>query len=179
MTSRLPSDPTLRATVAESEQQRDAALDALVQRVPYLVFLGMAFERIDDQVTAILRFDERMIGNPVLPALHGGVTAALLESTALIELGWCRVREVLAKGNVAVGGCDSLRLPEIPKTIDFTIDYLRTGRPQDAYARAHVARLGRRYASVNIVAWQDDEERFFAQANGHFLMPESGFRDAG
>ena len=28
------------------------------------------------------------------------------------------------------------QFPPLPKTIDFTVDYLRTGLPRDAYARA-------------------------------------------
>ena len=52
-----------------------------------------------------------------------------------------------------------------------TVDYLRSGLPRDAYARAWVNRSGRRYASVRIEAWQDNVARPFAQATGHFLMP--------
>lgn len=63
------------------------------------------------------------------------------------------------------------RLPRLPKTIDFTVDYLRSGLPRDAYARARVNRSGRRYASVHVEAWQDNRLRPFAQATGHFLMP--------
>ena len=66
-----------------------------------------------------------------------------------------------------VGG----KLPRLPKTIDFTVDYLRSGLPRDAYARAQVNRSGRRYASVHVEAWQDNRSRPFAQATGHFLMP--------
>ena len=64
------------------------------------------------------------------------------------------------------------KLPRLPKTIDFTVDYLRSGLPRDAYARARVARSGRRYASVNVEAWQDKRTRLFTQATGHFLMPD-------
>jgi acyl-coenzyme A thioesterase PaaI-like protein len=35
-----------------------------------------------------------------------------------------------------------------------------------------VARSGRRYASVNVEAWQDKRTRLFTQATGHFLMPD-------
>ncbi|CAM5530356.1 PaaI family thioesterase [Frigidibacter albus] len=66
---------------------------------------------------------------------------------------------------------DPLHLPRLPKTIDFTVDYLRSGLPRDAYARARVNRSGRRYASVHVEAWQDNRSRLFAQATGHFLMP--------
>ena len=72
------------------------------------------------------------------------------------------------------GGTDAAAVStlRLPKTIDFTIDYLRTGLPRDAYARARVNRSGRRYASVHVEAWQDNRARPFAQATGHFLMPD-------
>jgi acyl-coenzyme A thioesterase PaaI-like protein len=60
----------------------------------------------------------------------------------------------------------------LPKTIDFTVDYLRPGLPRDAYARARVNRSGRSYASVHVEAWQDNRDRLFAEASGHFLMPQ-------
>ena len=63
-------------------------------------------------------------------------------------------------------------VPRLPKTIDFTVDYLRSGLPRDSYARARVVRSGRRYASVQVEAWQDRRARLFAQATGHFLMPQ-------
>ena len=44
------------------------------------------------------------------------------------------------------------------------VDYLRSGLPRDAYARARVNRMGRRYASVHVEAWQDNRARLFAQA---------------
>jgi acyl-coenzyme A thioesterase PaaI-like protein len=59
----------------------------------------------------------------------------------------------------------------LPKTIDFSVDYLRSGLPRDAYARATVNRAGRRYASVHVEAWQDNRNKLFAQGTGHFLMP--------
>ena len=69
-------------------------------------------------------------------------------------------------------------LPRMPKTIDFTVDYLRSGLPRDAYARARVNRSGRRYASVHVEAWQDNRARLFAQATGHFLMAPIATRPA-
>lgn len=37
-----------------------------------------------------------------------------------------------------------------------------------------VNRVGRRYASVFVEAWQDQRARPFAQATGHFLMAPDG-----
>lgn len=65
-----------------------------------------------------------------------------------------------------------IAIPRLAKTIDFSVDYLRSGLPRDSYARARVVRLGRRYSSVQVEAWQDNRDRPFAQANGHFLMPQ-------
>ena len=149
--------------------RRDAALRALVAGVPYIGFLGITFDRRGDELTAILPFDDRLIGNPAIPALHGGVTAAFLETAAIIELSWTLMWEAMEAGRMGPGAA----LPDLPKTIDFTVDYLRPGLPRDAYARARVNRSGRRYASVHVEAWQDNRARLFAQGTGHFLMPET------
>ncbi len=150
------------------KQRRDGALERLVGGVPYIGFLGIRFDRRGDELTAVLPFSEMLIGNPMLPALHGGATAAFLETTAIIELAWSLIWDGI-EGAEPVRPDGPLRLP---KTIDFTIDYLRSGLPRDAYARARINRSGRRYASVHVEAWQDNRARLFAQGTGHFLMPD-------
>src|SRR5215510_15554215 len=112
-------------------------LDAFLQRVPYVRFLGMQVELAGDEMTAVLPFSQHLIGNPMLPALHGGVIGAFLEMTALAQLAM-----VQPAGRV-------------PKTIDVTIEYLRSARAQETYARAIVRKLGRRVANVQVEAWQD------------------------
>lgn len=152
--------------------RRDAALTALVQGVPYIRFLGIVFERRGDELTGVLPFDDALIGNPFLPAIHGGVTAAFLEVTAIISLSWASLWEDIESGAIDLAQLQAGDLPRMPKTIDFTVDYLRSGLPRDSYARAVVKRAGRRYASVNVEGWQDNRDRPFAQATGHFLMPQ-------
>lgn len=154
------------------KQRRDAALEKLVQGVPYIRFLGVVFERRGDELTAVLPFKDDLIGNPLLPALHGGVTAGFLEVTALVGLGWSMIWDEIEGGTNDPDTLAARTLPRLPKTIDFTVDYLRSGLPRDAYARARVTRSGRRYASVQVEAWQDNRDRPFAQAMGHFLMPK-------
>ncbi len=153
------------------KQRRDAALQALVSGVPYIQFLGIGFDRRGDELTATLAFDEKLIGNPFLPAIHGGVTAAFLETTAIIEVSWAMLWADIESGTIDAETLGPETLPRLPKTIDFTVDYLRSGLPRDAYARARVNRSGRRYASVHVEAWQDNRQRLFAQGTGHFLMP--------
>lgn len=153
------------------KQRRDAALNALVEGVPYIQFLGVQVDRRGDELTALLPFDDKLIGNPVLPAIHGGVTAAFLEVTAQVEVSWAMLWDDLEAGNIDAQTLTQQTLPRLPKTIDFTVDYLRSGLPRDAYARAKVTRSGRRYATVFVEAWQDNRDRPFAQATVHFLMP--------
>ncbi len=153
------------------KQRRDAVLAALVAGVPYIGYLGIGFDRRGDELTGLLPFDEKLIGNPYLPAIHGGVTAAFLEVTAIIELSWSILWDEMESGRLDPEGLGPETLPRLPKTIGFTVDYLRSGLPRDAYARARVTRSGRRYASVQVEAWQDNRQRPFAQGIGHFLMP--------
>ncbi|OUS20441.1 thioesterase [Litorivita pollutaquae] len=154
------------------KQRRDAALTALVQGVPYIKWLGIEFERRGDELTAVLGYDDKLIGNPFLPALHGGVTAAFLEVTAIISFSWVMFWDEIEDGRFDAQSLVEGQLPRLPKTIDFTVDYLRSGLPRDAYARAVINRSGRRYASVHVEAWQDNRDRKYAQATGHFLMPD-------
>lgn len=154
------------------KQRRDAMLRALVDGVPYIQFLGIEFERRGDELTGILPFDQKLIGNPLLPAIHGGVTAAFLEVTAIITLSWSYLWEDVESGAIDAERLVGGGLPRLPKTIDISTDYLRSGLPRDAYARATINRSGRRYASVHVEAWQDNRTRLFAQATGHFLMPQ-------
>jgi len=103
----------------------------------------------------------------MLPALHGGATGAFLEITAITSLAWVAALEAMA------GDADWDRSfgPQ-PKTVDFSIDYLRSGKPQDAYARAIILRRGRRIANVRVEAWQDERSKPFIAAHGHFLLSQ-------
>lgn len=84
------------------KQRRDAALAALIEGVPYIQFMGIGFERRGDELTGILHFDEKLIGNMMLPALHGGATAAFLEVTATITLSWAMIWDDLERGRVGI-----------------------------------------------------------------------------
>ncbi len=161
------------------KERRDGALSALVDGIPYVRFLNVQFDRRGDELTAVLPFDDKLIGNPMLPALHGGVTASFLEITAIVTLSWVSLWEEMESGKLDMQGLGQAGVPPLPRTIDFTVDYLRSGLPRDAYARARVSRAGRRYASVHVEGWQDNRERLYAQATGHFLMPPRREESAG
>ena len=89
----------------------------------------------------------------------------------MVTLNWSFLWPRIESGDLDPAEMAKGNLPRQPKTIDFTVDYLRSGLPRDAYARARVSRAGRRYASVHVEGWQDNRDRMFAAATGHFLMP--------
>ena len=129
-----------------------ADLDAMLSGIPYAGFLGVRMELHGDEMTAVLPYAEHLIGNPTLPALHGGVIGAFLEMTALCQLA---VHEPLRRQ---------------PRTIDVTIEYLRPGRAQTTYARADVRKIGKRIANVHVEAWQEARASPVAALRGHFML---------
>lgn len=129
-----------------------ADFQALIDTIPYARFLGIKVERDGGNIITALPFQDILVGNPLLPALHGGVTGAFLEVTATIEI----LREI--------------RSERLPKPVDISIDYLRTGKPLTTRARAIVSKRGRRVANVRAEAWQDDPGRPIAAMHGHFLL---------
>jgi len=134
------------------------SLHALLESTPYTKMLGIGVTEEpaprgeSGAPVFVLRFSEDIIGNVRLPAIHGGVIGAFLETTALATLIWASDSEYL------------------PKTIDISIEYLRSGKPLDTFAQATITKHGRRVANVRVTAWQDDPSRPIAAAHGHFLI---------
>ncbi len=127
-------------------------MNPVLESIPYARFLGVTIERRDGVLECILPFREEIIGNPMLPAVHGGVIGAFLELTAILRL-------------IDESGTD-----RVPKPISFAIDYLRSAGPSPTRARADIFKFGRRVAVVRVVAWQDDPTRPVAAGNGKFLV---------
>lgn len=154
-----------------AEKAHADLLDGLSSSIPYIRFLGLVFERRGDEITALMPYRPDLIGNPLLPALHGGATGAFLEITAVAQL----VSDTALKaagGGAMPGGY----APVMPRPIDITFDYLRSGKPLDTYARAVVQRRGRRVANVRVEAWQEARGKLIAAAHGNFLLGSA--RDA-
>jgi len=130
----------------------DDQLQHVLERIPYARFLGVRAQLAGDEMTAIMPFSEHLIGNPALPAIHGGVLGAFMEMTALAQLS-------LKEGQ-----------SRQPRVIDVSIEYLRSGRPRTTYARAEIKKVGRRIANVHVEAWQDQRGSPIAALRGHFLV---------
>jgi acyl-coenzyme A thioesterase PaaI-like protein len=167
----MPKPGVGEPSQSRRQSERDAALRALTGSVPYNCLLGVRFDRLGDELTGRLPYKETLIGNPVLPALHGGVTGSFLEITALMQLAWDQVLARMDDGAEGAALVAAGSFPRYPKTIDITIDYLRPGLPRETFARAVVQKAGRRVANLHVEAWQDSRSRPIALLRGNFLMP--------
>ena len=127
-------------------------MDTLIAAVPYCVWLGLAARVEAERVVLEMPFDAKLVGNPIIPAIHGGVIGSLLETAAIVQTVW------------------ATQSATIPKPIDITIDYLRTARAVTSYASARLARQGRRVVNVHALMWQEDEAKPVAALRGHFLL---------
>jgi uncharacterized protein (TIGR00369 family) len=141
---------TMFERIAAARETGD--LDTLSQAIPYARWLGLTARVEAGSVLVSMKFADHIVGNPALPALHGGTLGALLESAAIFELLWSSETIVL------------------PKTITITIDYLRSARTVDTHARGVVSRQGRRVANVRVEAWQEDPANPVAVGHAHFLI---------
>ncbi|PCI50518.1 MAG: thioesterase [Moraxellaceae bacterium] len=124
-----------------------------IELVPYAKLLGISFSESEKEGLLFhLPFDQKNIGNTMLPAIHGGVIAGFMENAAVIHLMW------------------AMESVSMPKIIDFNIDYTLSGRPEDTYASCNIVKLGKRIANVQIEAWQSNRDKVIAVARSHFKL---------
>lgn len=144
------SELTLNQLLSQAHESGD--YDSLISLMPYAKLLGMQCPRQGEDMIFHLPANQDNIGNPILPALHGGVIAGFMEHAAMLHL-------LMFMG-----------IPHLPKIIDFSIDYLRAGHYRDTYAQCQVWRQGRRVANVAITAWQTNQTEPIATARAHFKV---------
>ncbi len=129
-----------------------ACFAAGLQRMPYARYLGISYAEESGIFT--LGFRPDLVGNPRLPAVHGGALGGFMESVALLYLG----------GTETLG--------RVPKPVDFSIDFLRSAAARDSFARCEVLRQGRRVAQAQVQCWQQDASVLIAVGRGHFILEE-------
>ncbi len=132
---------------------RGEQVQAFLARTPFAQEIGMRCEVMGDEMTAIMPFQQKLIGNFTIQALHGGAIAAFLELTAMAQV--YLVTE---------------HLDRPPRPINLTIDYLRQGHAKDTFARATITKMGRRMCSVRAEAWQDQRSKPVTSLLAHFKV---------
>jgi acyl-coenzyme A thioesterase PaaI-like protein len=127
-------------------------IQLIVEQIPYARLIGMEVLCLGKDLIFKLPARESNIGNPTLPALHGGVIGGFMENSAITH--------VLA----------TLPVPTVPKVVDFSLDYLRAGRFVDTFCACVVVRQGRKVANVSMTAWQTRQDEPIAVARCHLLL---------
>lgn len=148
-----PEPPSLQSMIAAARASGD--YHSLIQAVPYMRFLGLSAQNTPEGFVVSLPASNHLIGNAMLPAIHGGVVAGLLDCAASLTM-------------LVDGGMN-----ERPKVIDMTVDYMRSARVMNCYAQGRITKLGRRVASVHVDAWQDDRAKPIAVGLFHFLAAQN------
>lgn len=109
--------------------------------IPFSKFLGMRVTKIEGGVAVVeIPFREELIGNPLLPSLHGGVVSSLLDTCGGVAV-WSQI-----------GRSDRI------STVDLRVDYLRPGRPETIIGRGRVVRLGNRVGVAELTAYHPGAE---------------------
>lgn len=132
----------------------EAKLEQILAHMPYALRLGVTARIQDGELIAELPYSIDILGNPRLPALHGGAVGAFLEIAAQIRLRMERETN------------------SVPPTIGVTVEYLRPCRNRPTFARTEVKRLGRRIANIHAECWQDEARTPLALLQSRFLMPD-------
>jgi len=130
-------------------------LHRLIERLPYARHLKLCVAKVAGRHCIRMPFRNELIGNMILPALHGGTLGALMEITALTA---CQQLDALHR---------------MPKLIDSTMDFLRSGRARDTFAMAKIIRSGQRVITVHVDCWQDDPSNVIAIMRMQLLVAGS------
>ena len=144
------SEQALKVDLLRAKEESNPQL--ILDLIPYSSFIGAQAKMDTDQVLYWLDRRPSNIGNPSLPAIHGGVIGGFLELSAAIEILY------------------TLDVNLVPKVVDFSLDYLRPGRYKTTYANCTVLRQGKKLVNVTATAWQDDPQTPIANARCHFLI---------
>ena len=120
--------------------------------MPYARFLGLTLSITDaGGLRARMPYAEHLVGNPGVPALHGGTLGSVMELLAQLMVLW-EVTPIVR-----------------PRTITLTSDFLRPALLEDTFAEGEFLRVGRRVASVQLRVWQG-EDRLVASGRAHLMI---------
>lgn len=125
-------------------------LEMALQVAPFHRWLGVSLrDSGPDGITITMPWREEMISSPALPAMHGGVLAALIDLTGFYS--------VLAAGHI----CTS--------TVDIHVDYHRPASRETLTAHGTIVRIGKRL-SVAEVRVSGETDKLIATGRGAYAM---------
>ncbi|GAA0856383.1 thioesterase family protein [Aliiglaciecola litoralis] len=137
------TDNDLNTTVPLSTEALSEHVTQLFsQHMPFNQLLGLQINKIShDKVEIRMPWNDKLMGNPIKKILHGGVTAAILDTVGGLMAILYATKDI---DNISI---DEFRktLPNVG-TIDMRVDYLRPGKGEEFIATAEVIRKGKKVA---------------------------------
>ncbi|MDG1299343.1 MAG: PaaI family thioesterase [Paracoccaceae bacterium] len=160
-------DHKINTSVLAKHLSMDYVLKNFCATSTYMKYLDIRFIKENNSYISVLPYKSNLIGNPDLKVLHGGITVALLEFTAMAQILYGNDNVTSSQGtNLSDNELDQPKA----KVIDINVEYLRPGFAQDSFAIARIVRTGRRFAWLHVEAWQEGYKEIFAQASVHFSL---------
>lgn len=129
-----------------------AAVQQVIDRLPFARSLGIVIEEADGKQLTRMPYAAHVVGNPKVPALHGGALASLMQIAATAEL-------IRATGAT-----------KVPQMFSITAEYLRSAMLEDTIASATVISRSRRFANLRVELRQASSERAIAVATVQFRL---------
>lgn len=156
----IPKDKLLR-----SEELGEYVTNMFATNMPFIDLLGMKMiYQGTERAEVHLPWKDSLMGNPIQKLLHGGVTAAILDTVG----GLMAILHAVAE-------MDNVTLEEFHhrvgkmSTIDMRIDYLRPGKGEYFIATAEVIRKGSRVA-VCRMELHNDSGTHIAFGTGTYMI---------
>lgn len=129
-----------------------------MQLIPFNQYLGMHIDELADGFARMsLPYRDEFMGDIARPALHGGVSSALIDT--------CGGAALITKIEPNDRLC----------TIDLRIDYLRPGQCEGIVVEARVLRIGNRVGVVDMTAFHDNaRDKPIAIGRGSYNIIRNG-----
>src|SRR5690606_1964524 len=93
------------------QAQQSGDFKPLVASIPYAQLIGLEFQRFGHDVLFTLPKNPDNIGNPILPAIHGGVIGGFMELSASLHLMMTMDTGALPKNDRLFAGLSARRPP--------------------------------------------------------------------
>lgn len=126
----------------DSQQLAQHVTQLFSQYMPFNQLLGLQIQQLGkDKAVIRLPWNDKLMGNPIHKILHGGVTAAILDTVGGLMAVLYAVKDI---EGLSIEDFQR-KLPNV-STIDMRVDYLRPGKGTEFIATAEVIRKGKKVA---------------------------------
>lgn len=120
----------------------DVLKRVMEELIPFNRYLGVRVAKLSSGFARLeIPYREELVGDPLRPALHGGVLSALADTAGGAAV-WTGIEDERARVS----------------TIDLRVDYLRPAKLELVVAEAQIVRIGNRVGVADVRLFQPSAE---------------------